>query len=302
MEKGISLLAIGGEGYMLWAVNLACTIRKYSPNLPIQLIASKKIIDAIKAGRLEKVFDYFTTMEEDDFTDADGKLFPAKAKLLLPEYVMFEKSLYIDVDTAVFKDLTPIFNIESDFVAQCNTVYNLGETEETIKMPWCKSSVIMQHYNIEPVRWIPSLNTSFLMIEQTERVQKAFSNALNNLLNNPIPLSKQHYHWGFGTGAQVDELYLNISLCQLKIIPDHLEAIYFRYNNIAGPVVTLNNLQKTYYAVGLYGHENANHISIKPFYNVIVRPCYEEIFDRPFIAKSEVLMKHKFTNQKFSSV
>ena len=302
MNKGISILAIGGEGYMLWAVNLACTIRKVSPELPVQLIATQKIIESIKANRFETVFDYFTIMQEEDCTNTDGSLFPAKAKLKLPEYVMFEKSMYIDADTAVFSDLTPLFDFDSDFIAQCNTVYNLRDTEETIKMPWCNSSVIMEHYNIELIRWCPSLNTSFMIIEQSERVIHAFENALHNLLTNPIPLDRQHHRWGFGSGAQVDELYLNISLCQLKIIPDHFEAIYFRYNNVAGPVATLGDLQKRYYAVGMYGHENANHKSVKPLYNSIVRPAFEEAFGKTFVAKSELLMKHKFTNQRFSSV
>jgi hypothetical protein len=299
MNKGISILAFGNEGYMLWAVNLACTIRLYSPGLPIQLIASEQIINSIKANHFESVFDYFTLMPEEDFTDKEGKLFPAKAKLKLMDYFMFEKTIYLDADTALVRDVAPLFDSDFEFSTIINLVYRLAAIEETKLMAWCRSSVILQHYDLDPQSLFPSVNTSFMLIENTEHVQNIFNSALNNLLDNPIPHDKQFMKWGYGKGAQPDELYLNIALNQNGFIPVHEPAVYFRMASEAGPVVSLADIREQHYAIGLYGNEGTNHISIKRLYNAIVRPAFEKAFEKTFAAKSELLMKHKFANQKF---
>ena len=296
--NGISLLAIGSEGYLWWAVNMACTVKYYSPDLPVQLIATRSIIDKIKAQQLERVFDYFTEIIEEDYLD-NGQLSPGKAKLKLPEYFIFDRTIYLDVDGCVIKDLTPLFDIPTDFATHVNGTYKPGKEELPASMYWCKSSVLMQHYNLPPTVAIPGINSSFLLLDNNDAVQQLFKQADDNLNLNPIPSSHRHKTWGRGNGLQPDELYLNIACAQQNKYPGDVKAVYFRTRNQAGKVLEINDIRKNFYALGLFGAEDFNHPSLKSIYNRHVRPIFYQFFPNKHFAKAEYLMTFKIANQKF---
>src|SRR5581483_4262858 len=121
--KGVALAAFGSEAYMWWAVNMACTLKHYSPQVPVQLIASEPILSSLKLQKLESLFDYLTTLETTDYLTESAALFPAKAKLSLPSYFAFDTTLYMDVDGAVIKDVSPLLQLPFKLVMQVNSWY-----------------------------------------------------------------------------------------------------------------------------------------------------------------------------------
>ncbi len=299
MNKGITLLAIGSEGYMLWAVNMACCIKHYSPQLPVQLVASRSIIDKIKACRFELVFDYFTEMVEEDYT-AQGQFSPGKAKLSLPGYFIFERTIYLDVDGCVIKDLTPLFDLPGHFIAQLEGSYKPGSDEHPEAMVWCKSSVLMQHYNLAHDVTIPALNSSFLLLDDVPEVQQLFKKAHDNLSLYPIPAALRSARWGYGQGLQPDELYLNVACAQLGMYPLDVQAVYFKARRLHGKVPEINEIRNSFYGIGLYGNEDFNHPQLKSVYDRCVRPLFYSFFPKHHFSKAEYLMKYKIVNQKFA--
>jgi len=298
MNKGISLLALGSEGYMWWAVNMACSVKHFSAGLPVQLIASGALIDKIKKLQLEKVFDYFTEIAEEDYLDDKGKLSPGKAKLKLTDYFIFERTIYLDVDGCVIKDLSPLFDLPTLFAAQVNGTYQPGVEELPAAMYWCKSSVLMKHYGLAPDVTLPALNSSFLLLSNMPEIENLFAQASENLNLHPIPAGQRHKTWGRGKGLQPDELYLNIACAQLGIYPDDVRTVYFRNRNDRGKVLEINDIRKNYYVLGLYGSEDFNHVSLKSIYNRNVRPLFHEFFPGKHFAKAEYLMTFKIANFK----
>ncbi|HWB62796.1 MAG TPA: hypothetical protein VG603_04735, partial [Chitinophagales bacterium] len=148
--KGIALLCTGHETYMHWAVNMACSLKAVSPNIPIQLVGSGANLEHVRHSGFEKVFDLITPMRWEDYSDAKGSFFPAKAKLMLPGYFDFDTTLYLDVDGVAIKDINPLFEKPDALVMQLNGYYQPGLVEKPANMLWCSSSVIMEHYGIAP--------------------------------------------------------------------------------------------------------------------------------------------------------
>ena len=298
MIRGISLLAIGGDAYMWWAVNMACSIKYYSPDVPVQLIASRGIIDKIKAQQLEKVFDYFTEIIEDDYTQ-NAAFAPGKAKLKLPEYFIFERTIYLDTDGCLIKDITPLFDAPADFGVQLSGSYKLGEEEHPASMRWCASSVLMKYYNLKPTATMPAINSSILLFENTEANQQLYKQACDNFCNNPIPANQRTQTWGRGQGLQPDELYLNVACAQLNRMPYDLTAIHFRPRHNTGKLPEVNELRKTCYGIGLFGNEDLTHVSLKSLYNRHMYSIFLHFFPHKRFTKVEYLMQHKIVNHKF---
>ena len=114
MTRGVTLIAIGGSGYLKWAVNQAASIKFHSPNIPIQLIVSKGLYEDAK--RHTSLFNFFTPLNDEQWQDEQGRLFPAKLKTSFYDLLYFDESIYFDVDGITLKDITPLFEQEDDLV------------------------------------------------------------------------------------------------------------------------------------------------------------------------------------------
>lgn len=100
MKQGVTLIAVGNDAYLRWAVNMAASIRYHSPDIKIQLITSEDL--AAKAE--SKWFDIVTVADKDLYTDTDGRFFPAKLKTGLYNLLCFYETVYLDVDGCVVKE------------------------------------------------------------------------------------------------------------------------------------------------------------------------------------------------------
>ena len=133
----------------------------------------------------------------------------------------------------------------------------------------------------------------------TFSLSSCFKQAYDNLTLHPISAEDRHKTWGRGKGLQPDELYLNIACAQQNYYPDDVRAVYFRTRNQTGKVPEINAIRQNHYAIGLYGSEDFNHVSLKSIYNRHTRPLFHEFFPNKHFAKAEYLMTFKIANQKF---
>ncbi len=292
--KGIVLIAVGGEGYLRWAVNMAASIKYHSPLLTIQLLTSK---DNYKgAFDNSRFFDVVTLVNESDYRDSQGRLFPAKLKTSFIHYVDFAEFIYLDVDGCILKDITPLFDRGFTFASDVQGVYDRSQPEPFNHLKWAKPSVIWEHFKLEENAKLPAINSSFLYIKKDQCIE-LFDLAHDLLMNNPLPYEKHWYVWGRQRDTKVsqpDELYINVAMAKLGIIPQHEVAIYFRMINNTCEYLDYRQVSEHYYGLGLFGQLETNHRRVRAFYNDAMKEMWTESTKQPFYDNAEKLSKSKF--------
>lgn len=290
--KGIVLIAIGGNSYAKWAINMAASCKYYSPNLPIQILCSQEHAPELQATGF---FDVLTVLEPSDYQSETGALFPAKIKTRLYDFLAYDESIYLDVDGILIKDITPVFETKADLACDIQGVYDATQGNEFHYMKWCKPNVVWAHYGLNGVHKMPAINSSFLFIRKSDLNKKLFAQAYDNLMNKPIPTEKHWYVWGKQKASKVcqpDELYVNVAMAQLGIIPEHLIAVYFRMINDYGENKGIEAIRENFYAIGLFGQYRTNHITVREMYEKEMKRIAREMNIQ--LWKGEVLSKSKF--------
>lgn len=272
--KGIILLAIGNQSYLYWAYNQALSIKANSPDIPIQLLTEKRLIEYFDLKH-RRFFDKITFIHEEDCYEKKlikhgnagiekKRLFPALAKLKLYNYSHFKETIYLDVDGCCVRPMESLFEqCTKEFHSQVGAVCKYQETQWR-DMHWASPQMIYEHYKLPKDFEFPALNSSFSFFKKSEIVEKIFKQALENLLN-PIPYEKLHNTWGQN---QPDELYMNIALGQLKHNPDGVSPVYFSFHHI-NPL-RLEQIIENYWLVGLWGDKMMSHAKIKIMYEGMI--------------------------------
>lgn len=276
-ERGIVLLAIGSPAYGKFAFNMAVSLREYSPNIPIQLVCEEHTISHFNDWHKE-FFDWVTVMEPEDCRYKDGKLFPALAKLKLYEYAAFDHNIYLDVDGLVIRDITPLFDLCQNgggyYYSQMSGLHEIKDDKNDFTdLQWARVKDIISHYGLKTGDIIPAINSSFQYFKHCDESESLFNEALG-LLHNPIPLHLHPQKWG-KANFQPDELYMDVALAKIKLIPELAglpQIIYF--NTKRGKELT--ELKKSFYLIGLYGGAGFSHMSIKSMYDKELQRIFRE--------------------------
>lgn len=296
IERGIVLLAIGNPAYGNFAFNMAVSIREHSPDLPIQLIYEEHAISHLNEWH-RAFFDWLTVIDSEDCRYSDGKLFPALAKLNLYEYSAFEKNIYLDVDGLLIKDLTLLFelceNAGGYYYSQMSGIHEIKDDKNDFTgLQWAKVNDIISHYGLKTGDIIPAINSSFQYFTHSNQTEALFNEALA-LLHNPIPMNLHPQKWG-KKGFQPDELYMDVALAKIKLIPE-LEGlpqlIYFNTRRGDG----LDTLKKKFYLLGLYGGINFTHQSIRKMYDSELQRIFREKGYGTHWYKIDDLMRQKIS-------
>ncbi len=304
MAQGITLIAIGRYGYLQWAINLAVSLKYHSPGAPVQLITSGALLpDAQLAQSRYGIFDILTPVADEAFMQ-DGKLFPAKLKTRFYHYLAFDETIYLDVDGCMINDITPLFNTAAPFASDVQGTFKLSYGAHFNQMKWARPDVVWWHFGLPAMATLPALNSSFMFIRKGPVCETIFDTAHYLLMHNPLPVA-QHWHpWGNSRKTKInqpDELYFNVALAELDILPQHIPALHFRLTTETGEPVPVPELAKTYYGIGLFGELRINHLSLREHYNKHMRHTWQQIVTaktgEPFSAKCEILSQSKFVIQ-----
>lgn len=276
MSKGITIIAIGNIGYLRWAHNMVVSLKYNSPKVAVQLLVGEDLYDEAKKI---PYFSIITKLPKAAYTDSSGALFPAKLKLKLYEYLYFDETIYLDVDGLMFKDVTPLFDTKANISGDIQGVYDTSQGELFDHLKWAKPAVIYNHYNLPDTANLPAINSSYVFIRKSDDVRELYRQAYKNL-QNPIPYEMQWHHWGRkmkGKNTQPDELYLDVAMAQLGIIPEHNVVVHFRMINESGEYVTVETLKENHYGLGLFGDMRINHLSIREAYDAQIKKMWREI-------------------------
>jgi len=295
MTKGVTLIAIGGYGYLKWAVNQAASLKYHSPHIPVQLIVSKQLHN--DASSHANIFDIFTVVEDSEWQDEEGRLFPAKLKTSFYNLLEFDESIYFDVDGITMKDITPLFEQKEDFVSDVQGVYDLSQGEIFNHLKWAKPAPIWFHFGLHAKAKLPAINSSFLFIRKGETSKAIFDLAHELLMTNPLPTEKHWYNWGRlrdNKVSQPDELYFDVAMAMLNYIPAHEVAVYFRMVNDKTPVKTYDEIKSGFYGLGLFGQLESNYAMNRDIYNREAKMCYTDKVSPYFQNLCEGLSQTKF--------
>lgn len=295
MTRGVTLIAIGGYGYLKWAVNQAASLKFHSPEIPIQLIVSKEL--SMEAKSHPQLFNIFTVVEDSAWQDEQGRLFPAKLKTSFYHLLYFDETIYFDVDGVTLKDITPLFNQKEDLVSDVQGVYDLSQGEIFNHLKWAKPAQIWFHFGLKPSAKLPAINSSFLFIRKSEICKNIFDLAHDLLMNNPLPYDKHWYVWGRYREhkvSQPDELYIDVAMAMLDYIPAHEVAIYFRMVNEKTAIPTEESIRERFYGIGLFGQLETNYHANRAMYNYEAKKCFQELVSPYFQNFAENLSQTKF--------
>jgi len=259
-HKGVTIIAVGGQNkrsevYGKFAYNLARSLKYHSPDIKIHLVWNDVGIRPLNTHQ-QAIFDYDTKADEDHcFTD--GLFTPSKIKMHLYEYLYFDETIYIDADSLLIKPIEPLFDIctqdyytsllldeETNLPATANK-----DTMDFKYMMWATPEQIWGHYGLNG-ETMPATNSSFQFIRKSKTCEKLFRQILANY-DDRIPARELQQKWG--KGGQPDELYLNVALAQLGMLP-YLgeEPVMYGHDRVM-------DIQKDYedhYFLTFFGHKS----------------------------------------------
>lgn len=250
---GVLLISIGHQSYARWAKNMAISIRAYSPDVPIHVLTDGNFTYG-------EFVDKIIQMDRSDYTTETGKLFPAKAKLSMYKYSEFDRTIYLDVDGILIKDLTPLFDLSGYFQIQVNGIstFDFDNLDASL---WVKIEKIFEKFNLPEDTKVPGTNSSFQFFIKSPEAERLYTLALDNLVNHAFELKELRYSWGHSK-TQPDELYMNIALAQVGLVPDMKPVLYLRRRGSGGQRITWDSLVANYYIIGCWGDESYNHHEI----------------------------------------
>jgi len=285
MKHGIVLLSFGNDAYAHFAWNMAMSIKAAS-SIPIHLVASQKHLSFLND---RQCFDYITELDQADYLHG-GVFAPAKAKLSLYKYLIFDENIYLDVDGICLKDICPLFDEckDGDYFSQ---VVGWGRhgVRDFKEMVWAWGDQIYDHFAIPQDARIPFINSSFQFIRLSDQAKGLYSQAMRNFIN-AIPIKDLRFTWG---KSQPDELYMNVALAQTGIDPTlkNPYPVYFNYRQIDPE----QDIVRDHYVLGLYGDHNFTHRTVVDYYDRKMNQILRTNFNMSIRHKANSLMKRKFT-------
>lgn len=291
MNRGIVLLAIGDPAYGKFAANMAISIKSENAGLPIQIIYEEKAISHLSEWH-KSFIDIYTPIDSADCRES-GKLVPALAKLSIYKYLAFEENIYLDVDGLCINNLESIFDQCKDgyYFSQVVGRYLVEkELKEFPEMQWAKPEIMVKHFDLKEGDVIPALNSSFQFIRKGDKAELLFKTALD-CLKNAIPNKDRWYKWG-KDNMQPDELYLNIALAKVGLMPELPNKIIYFANKRMDKIELI---KQDYKVIGLYGGIHFTHSSLQDYYDRVMEKICRGTFQKDHVFKCHQLMKGKIS-------
>lgn len=177
MSRGVYILSIGNASYAHWAVNLAASVKYYSPLLHITLLHDGvKLIDSEK-----DLFDSMEVIDPSDYTDKKGMFQPGKAKLNLYKYFKHDENLFIDADSITINGLESVFE-KCKYLQVGLQVYNIATSPDTWACKWATWEQLKEFYGVGDE--VPEINSSVIYSKKNKEAAKFWKQAASNFIEN----------------------------------------------------------------------------------------------------------------------
>lgn len=280
-NRGIYIPAFGEKKYLHWAVNLAASVKLYSPNVDIVLLHEEGLLPS----EIEQtLFDGFEVIPN-DFLRSGDKLTPGVAKLNLYPLLKHEENLVIDADSISITDLNGLFDMcnEKDIAFDCG--WEGDENSPAWPCQWMPLDQVKRTYELPKEYKIYEVNSSFIYTKKNKTTAKFWQQAASNVKEG---------HRGWGTSFP-DELAFNVALAQCGINP-RLDKLYISWDSKVNNVVKgVSELSKRYYLLTFWGNKNPSTPRHYQNYDLLANAINKQVLGRQNPYKCLELMKSKYT-------
>lgn len=262
MSKGVILLALERSIYGRMAFNSALCVRALMPNLPIHLFYSG---DSLKS--LSPVHrSFFSNIEElpKEYFTYDDKFKPFRCKSRIYEISPFDETLYLDADTAIFrnKKFLEFWNQpKREIEIQTFNLINLTNGSKVFESEhhsglWLKYNLMAAHYGIEK-KTLPQMNSSFMYFRKGERAEEFF-NLTKTLFDSPDAPAPNF------RGEFPDEFFFQTAGAMLEVFPTNIPFVPL-FGSHETKYKGNHQLFTEYMGIMTYGLKSLNHV--KAAYN-----------------------------------
>ena len=290
--KGIILCAFGARGYGFTAVNLAMTIKKHSPDIPIHLVCEKKTMDQIP-------HDYMQWFDIVEYCERNVDE-PGAQKWIWMMQSDFEWTLFLDVDAICIGDITPwmdalIEKMESTgthISTQCMGVGKLGDDGISYDL-WMDHSNVEKYFGYKPgTPWITT-QTSWVLFDNSIDAIRFNAGVVARM--NFVHISQLKNRWG---KFIPDELGVSLTIPALmdSFCPHTSDDFIFFGNTYK----ELNEIKSKYKIISMYGNGGGNSL-VKPYiFEFIDRYLIEQYRSHNLnhIFKTHYIMTDKMLSQR----
>ncbi len=277
-QKGVLLLAVGNKSYAGWAVNLAASLHFYSPGLTIDIIVDS-VTDAAIAGMERSLFSRVVHIRPSDMHDSDGVFAPGKAKLSLYGYSRFEQTIYIDADSCVCRDISPLFDELAGSPVKSQALSFVTEKDTDWGCHWMPFGEARQTYWLMGEYILPVINSSFIYFEKCAEAERFFGMAKDNFIEG------FKSKWG---KSFPDELAFNIAAAQTGI------DIRIGLGSTNFPVSFDDGFDGNTYILSLYAISAKGRKRMYMQYRKIIHESFNKIMKRSSNYDYRRMMRNKF--------
>lgn len=282
--RGILLMAFGHSSYGKWAYNMAVSLRHYSPELNIHLVAEESVLSDID----QSVFSSVDTNAVLPYRITGG-VDPAAAKTMLNEFSPYDQTIYLDVDGIAIQDITPLFDRIFSAHSVFFQVMGKGGRQSDISYMWVQNGTAWEHFKLKEDAVFCTSQTSIVAFDRSEQSQEFFRKLAENY-RNKIPQSFYSIQWGPGAHTP-DEVYFSGTAAQMDIVPDiNIQPIFFPREHRKD----LGNIQSEFTILSMWGARN----HVRPF----AKDWYDRLMHSYLASKggTHVFKAHKLYDHKFS--
>lgn len=271
MNRGVIIYAFKKPAYGKLAWNLAVSIKRHNPDLPIAVIHDDTALSHLEEWRMN-YFDHKIKINKEDLYHEE-KFSPGKAKLSGYKYFPFDENLIIDADSICIQPLDLIFDVaaKKNIYAQVCSVVN--HESEYWNCQWMPLNHVKEAFPLPEKYLLFEINSSFMLVKKSEEAEAFYAKAIENFLtgNDHEKLHK----WG---GGFPDELAFNVAFAQCGVQPhfDNQQLLELS-NDTQWPIFfstrCTNNwgfIHSGYHFIGYFGDRRFTDKSLQDHYDRIM--------------------------------
>lgn len=270
MESSLSsilLIAFGKRGYGLMAHNLALSLHKHSPNVPIHIFISEDI--SLNLTRPE-LFASINILPTKAYLNNGGRIDPAKVKTqiyTLGRSIGLDKFLYLDVDGLALCDIEPLLQDLNGTTVATEVMGSGGRFDEIAYNLWAKSERTWSHFGLSETATLCGIQSSWMYFE-AGRVCDKMQEYLDYYMEVGIPRDMLQFDWG---GTVPDELLYQGVFAKMGIVPKRTTGKPVIYFGNRDNVKTESEVKTGYYVLSIYGQGTGKTLTLQRYFAMYER-------------------------------
>lgn len=281
------MLSFGKVEYAHMAAHMAMSLKHYHPDTPITLVCDARVNDTF-APAYRRFVDSFVTMKGEHYL-TNGAFDPGKAKVHLPLYAPYDRTVYLDVDGIAIGDCSILFTPDAFFAAE---QFGEGKIGDAITYNiWATNEAVWRHFGLANTDTFRTVQTSYVVYNQGKQLKDFAKRSIQNL---KYPIEDVMHEWG---KTIPDELIVAGTLAQMKHEPHcGFSPIYYGHSYA---LRNLTDIQAKHCILSMYGNGRGTTLVKQMYLEMYNRHCMQiaRKFNLQRIFPIEYLMRSKHANR-----